>query len=83
MTLPPSYQEADSLAIFLTQEADAHAATAAALARLDNPSRAAIKDAQIRAAALRRASELMRLLAGVAPRLHELERRPTFHAKRQ
>jgi hypothetical protein len=78
MTRPPSYQEADALALFLQSEADSHAASARAFEQMGAATKHAIAHARLRATGLKRAAELMRWLADHSDRLAELERPKQF-----
>ena len=78
MSRPPSFQEADALALFLQAEADSHAASAKAFEQMGAATKHAIVHARMRATGFKRAAELMRWLANHSDRLAELERPKAF-----
>ena len=58
MSRPPSFQEADALALFLQAEADSHAASAKAFEQMGAATKHAIVHARMRATGFKRAAEL-------------------------
>lgn len=74
MTALPSFEEAETLALFLDREAHHHAISARAIASLEEPSLAGMGHAKSRAMAFSRAADLVHWIATHRNRLRQFDR---------